>query len=565
MCGIYGILGSVRTEEIIEKLKKLEYRGYDSCGIAYIYKNRAIINKVVGASKNLVGVVDSRIVDNAIGHTRWATHGRVTPLNAHPHSTYNKRYILVHNGVIENYQELIHQFALSMATETDTEVLVHLLDIFSTKLSTLDCIKKVMSLIEGNYAVVFIDKKNPKRLYFMKNKSPLLIAKTDKLIEISSDQNAFESYSNVTILNDFDYGYLEKDDIHIISQMNVMHDTFFRTPDQQVEKVSDYYMYDEIKYQGTMIKRIVSQYPQIQTKDFFSRLCEAEEIVFIGAGSSYYAACYLAPLYEKRLKKRCFCLIASEVENFMFLSDKTVCIFLSQSGETADLIKAMNDVKQRKYFVIAMCNHLHSTLCYQSDMVFPLLAGPEIAVASTKAFTAMLVVGELLINKEEKLKSFERIGDDFDRIISNLLPIKDLAKNISGFEKVFFLARGQCHPLALEAALKLREISYKSSFAFYSGELKHGSIALIDDKTIIIGFLSRFEDERFIISNLEETKSRGGTTILVSTYFEKSDFLLPQGELSMVFFLQFLAFYTALELKQNIDQPRNLAKSVTVY
>ncbi len=564
MCGIYGIVGESSTQKMIRKLKSLEYRGYDSCGIAYWQNQEVFVKKAVGNTGCLENKVKDEPIFLGIGHTRWATHGAVTETNAHPHTSSAQRFFIVHNGVIENYRKLKEAYGISCLSETDSEVVVHLLDHLIRNHSMLDAMKQLTALLKGNYAIVILDKEFPTRLYFMKNKSPLLIGDSENGLEISSDQNSFGKNTWVTLLNDLDYGYIEKRQIFYFSS-GKKREQFFKTQENIVLKKNNHFMLDEILYQKQMMTQIAERYRKLSVTEIEKLFADCEEIVFVGAGSSYYAGRYLKAVYENKLRKRCFAITASEIESFLILNPKTVFLFLSQSGETADLLKAMDYLKQRKHPVIALCNNVHSSVCYQSDYIFPLCAGPEIAVASTKAFMAMLYVGEILVDKTVQISR----APIYEKAIQNALnqeeTIRQIAKEISRYKKVFFLAKEENYFIALEGALKLREVSYLPAFAFYSGELKHGSIALIDEETYCLGLLTRKDDERYIQSNLEEIRSRRGKTLLVSTCSDQADILLSDSVYGLIVFLQLLAYHTALVLHRNIDQPRNLAKSVTVY
>lgn len=563
MCGIYGVIGKTSTGQVIEKLKSLEYRGYDSCGMAYDYNNQVFLDKTVGNTDRLRKLVPYRNIECGIGHTRWATHGSVTPINAHPHTSVCRRFYLVHNGVLENYRELIRQYQLVCQSDTDTEVIVQLLDLLMKKYSKVtDLFKELIGLLKGSFAIAFIDKENPQTIYFYKNKSPLLIGKLGSKFEISSDQNVFEEGTNVMILNDGDYGFIGPKGLVLLPLLQ-KHQSFIKASAPVCCKKTDHYMLDEIYYQKEMIQTIEQAYRSIDVREFQVLCNQCDEIVFVGAGSSYYAGLYLKKCYERLLDKRCSAVIASEIESFSIVKD-ALFVLISQSGETADLIRALSHLKNKKQKTIALCNQIHSSIGYACDLVFPLFAGTEVAVASTKAFMAMILVGKLLIAGDE-IGLFSVKKRYIEKVLEKENEIRQLAKAVSKAEKVFFLGKGLYYPIALEGALKLREISYLSAFAFYSGELKHGSIALVDQTTVCIGLLHTLEHENFIKSNLEETRSRGALTYLISNVDETADLILPDAEVSFTVFVQLLAYYTALELNRNIDQPRNLAKSVTVY
>ncbi|MGM9969895.1 MAG: glutamine--fructose-6-phosphate transaminase (isomerizing) [Anaeroplasma sp.] len=564
MCGIYGIVGKTTTTELLNKLELLEYRGYDSCGIAYLFKNRLFINKSIGNINKLRKEVYNHNIEMAIGHTRWATHGIVNTVNAHPHTSDKKRFYVVHNGMIDNYKEIIEKYKINTKTETDTEIIPYLLDYLTEKNRVVDALHELQRIIVGSYAIVVFDRLNNDCIYFLKNKSPLLLAINKASVVLSSDQIAFEDESNVTILNDYDYGYINKGSYRIFSnKVNERWNTFYKNDSYIINKKTEHYMLDEILYQDKMIEIITSNYNKININTFNDLLDKNKEIVFVGAGSSYYASMILSSYYERKLKKRCYAIIASEIMSFNILYENTLFIFLSQSGETADLCIALNILKQKKYEVISLCNNVNSTLGYNSDYIFPLFAKKEISVASTKALTSMIYVGRLLINKTMLDESYKLIND-IRKVFEKRNDIMLVGQKIAISNCIFFIGKNIDYPIALEASLKLREISYIHSFAFPAGELKHGSIALIDNKSSAIAIVSKKEDINLVKNNLEEVKSRGGNVYLLSNCYKDADFYIEGDIICLIIFLQLLAYYTALSLKRNIDQPRNLAKSVTV-
>lgn len=565
MCGIYGIVGKTNTYEIINSLEKLEYRGYDSCGIAYINNQKIFVNKAIGNTKNLKDEIDYRDIDIAIGHTRWATHGEININNAHPHTSVHNRFFIVHNGMIDNYLELKEKYNFNFLTNTDTEVIVHLLDMYNKKYDILSSILKLKEEIKGSYAIVFIDKYNKDKIFFLKNKSPLLLAEDSNNFILSSDQNVFNAKMNVTILNDGNYGYITSKTKNIFSDnINERWNTFLKESTNEYNKVNKHYMLDEIEYEPQMIKNIAYCYSKINTQNFCNEVKNSNEIIFVGAGSSHYAGCILKNIYEKTLHKRCYSIVASELEYFQFLNKNTLIVFLSQSGETADLCYNIDYLKDKGFKIISLCNNVNSTLGYKSDMIFPLLANKEISVASTKAFTAMLYVGLILLDKEYYINRSEYIYNSLLKALINTNKISAICNDISSCNNTFYLGKDIDYSIALEASLKLREITYISSFAFYFGELKHGSIALIDNNTVSIGILTNENQNKSIHSSLEEIKSRGGKTYLISNIDKSADIYVEGDILCVIMTVQLIAYNTALMMNKNVDQPRNLAKSVTV-
>lgn len=554
MCGIYGIVGETTTNNVIESLKRLEYRGYDSCGIVYNDKSLYTMIKTIGNISNLKGKIISQKINVAIGHTRWATHGDVSIKNSHPHTSINKRFYIVHNGVIDNYKDLIKKYNFKVKTETDSEVIVHLLDVLSKKYNLIECLKKIEDLLIGSYAIVILDTKTS-NLYFIKNESPLLLGIGNNKIVIASDQIAFEPKMNVTILNDYNYGYIDDNNYQIYSSNNYEKwNTFYKIENKDYCKKTDYYMLDEILEQPNVIKIISKEYNNISLDMITNEIINSKEIVFIGAGSSGYAARLLKFFYERELSKRCYSIIASEIDNFLILNKNTLFIFLSQSGETADLCFSLKKLKQEHYKVITLCNNINSTLGYKSDMVLPLFAGEEISVASTKAFLAMIYVGLIVLDKNKYLSYSISIFNDIEYALSSFNTFTNIVLNLCKAKNVFYIGKGIDYILALEGALKIREIAYINSYAFESGELKHGSIALIDENSVCIAINSNPDTYFSVMNNLSEVKTRGAK---VYSLIEDSIFkIIPK--------LQILAFLTAKALNRNIDQPKNLAKSVTV-
>ncbi len=562
MCGIYGFIGKGNTDEFIKKLSLLEYRGYDSCGIAYEYKNHIFMIKTIGNTSNLKKNTKLSNFDVAIGHTRWATHGVITPVNAHPFTSTKGRFYCVHNGVIDNYLELKSKYNIKTNSDTDSSIVPYLLDIYF-KDNVIDALKILINELKGTFAIVILDKYNSNKLYFLKNKSPLLINKANDGISISSDQISFKNDSSVIVLNDYDYGYIDNESYYITNDRNnIERITFVKNDSLKINKQSNHYMLDEIYYQKELPYIINTKYKNIHLDFFKSELFNSKEIVFVGSGSSYYAASILAYQYEHKLHKRCYSVIASEITNFMF-NPETMVILLSQSGETMDLCLGLDYIKRNNLKIFSLCNVLHSTLGYQSDYVFPLSVGREISVASTKAFMAMLYVGRgLLIN--DYFSNYQFIQKSIENALGLESKIKDLVTDISKSNIIFYIGSGIDYIYSLEGSLKLKEVSYLHSFSINSGELKHGSLALVDSNTYCIAILSQANLYNSITSSLSEVRSRGGKTLLISNVAKASDLYVEGDSLALIVIMQLISYYTALKLNRSIDQPRNLAKSVTV-
>ena len=520
------------------------------------------MTKTIGNTSNLKKNVKKSSLDIAIGHTRWATHGVITPINAHPFTSYNKRFYCVHNGVIENYLDLKAKYNIKPISDTDSSIIPYLLDIYFND-NIIESLKKLLEDLKGTFAIVILDKYNPDKLYFLKNKSPLLINKSNDDISLSSDQIVFNNDSKVIVLNDYDYGYIDKSNYYIFNDISKNDRMNFLKNDLiKINKISKHYMLDEIYFQKHLPNIISTKYKSIHLDFFKSELFNCKEIVFIGSGSSYYAASILAYEYEHRLHKRCYSIIASEISNFIFNS-KTMVILISQSGETMDLCSSIDYIKSNNLKIYSLCNVLHSTLGYQSDYVFPLSVGREISVASTKAFMAMLYVGRgLLIN--DYFNNYKTIQASIEKALSLESKIKELSIDISKSNIIFYIGSGIDYIYSLEGSLKLKEVSYLHSFSINSGELKHGSLALVDSNTYCIAILSQLKYYNSINSSLSEVKSRGSKTLLISNVAKDADLYIDGDSLSLIVIMQLISYYTALKLNRPIDQPRNLAKSVTV-
>lgn len=563
MCGIYGYIGNTTINNFVDKLSLLEYRGYDSCGIAYNYNNHIILIRTKGNTNNLKRIINNNTIQIGIGHTRWATHGKISPINAHPHTSRNNRFYCVHNGVIENYQELKDKYNIQTISESDSAIIPVILDFLINKYSIIDSLKILIKEFVGTYAIAIIDRYNPEALYFIKNKSPLLISKSDNNISISSDQISFNDGEKIIVLNDLDYGSISKKEIIINNYLSDNERvTFIKNESQLCKRNEAYYMLDEIYFEKKLPSIISEKYKRIHLDEYKMTITTSKELVFIGSGSSYYAASILAYEYEKKLNKRCFSLIASEVKNFN-ISNNSMFITLSQSGETMDLCDAIDYLKSKNQRIISICNIVHSTIGFKSDCVYPLSVGREISVASTKAFMAMLYVGRGLLDN-----SYFDNSIYISHSIKNALLLEpkiiDISKRISSSNFIFYVGSGIDYLYSLEASLKLREISYLHSLSIQTGELKHGSLALVDFNTYCIGILSSLDSKARLESSLSEVSSRGGKTIIISNVYNKADLFYEGDSLGLIVIIQLIAFHTARLLNRTIDQPRNLAKSVTV-
>lgn len=598
MCGIVGIIGKKNVQEgLINGLERLEYRGYDSAGIFLLNKEASEYElvKEAGRIKGLKTKVDFDFpADLGIGHTRWATHGPATIENAHPHLSPNGRYALVHNGVIENYKELRKEYLKEthFRSNTDTEIIVALIEYFAetNTLSTQAAFQKVLSLIEGSYAFGLIDKQNPDILYAAKNKSPLLVGKGDGFNTISSDAMATIDLTREYIeLKDKEIIVLHKDSVKItdLNGTPVHRDSFMADIDTNDLGRGTYphYMIKEIDEQPTVIRRLIQKYQneagtfsvEVGLKD---TLQNSDRIYIIACGTSYHAGWIGKNLFEKNISVATEVHLASEFAyNPPLLSEKPFFIFLSQSGETADSRQALVVVNELGHPSLTITNVKGSTLSRESSYTMLLYAGPEIAVASTKAYTAQITVMAILaaaVSRNNKLN----LAHELSLVATNMETIlaeKDLVKswvddNLLETPNAFYIGRFLDYYVAMEAALKLKEISYIQTEAFAAGELKHGTIALIEEETPVIAIISQDKVDKHTRSNLEEVKARGAKTCVISTQnlAQQSDqFILPKTHtqltpLVVAVVIQLIAYYTSLGRGLDVDKPRNLAKSVTV-
>lgn len=601
MCGIVGYVGKNEAVDIlISGLEKLEYRGYDSAGVYINNNEQGYLMKEVGRVSKLKDKVQSlgyKVEGHSgIGHTRWATHGGVTEANAHPHVSDNQRFYLVHNGVIENYKNLSETYLkdISLKSQTDTEVAVQLIQYFVEKenMSTLDALKKMIAQLENTsaYAFLLIDNENPDVLYAAKKRSPLLIGVGDAENVVTSDAAALLNVTNKFIdLMDDEIAVISADTVHIFDQNNV---EIVREPfeleiseDDTDKGVYPFYMLKEIDEQAIVTRKLEQYYYTadgvIQNIDpkLIESLKQADRIYIVAAGTSYHAGLVGAQYFEKWAGIPTEVHISSEFAyNMPLLSEKPFFIFLSQSGETADSREVLQIVSQMNYPTLTISNVINSTLIREADFGLPLMAGPEIAVASTKAYTAQILVQAILVDSFNKLdfnlrEELTIIANNIQSIVDQKEVFENIAKNaLTDKHSAFYIGRGLDAFVALEAALKLKEISYIQTEGFAAGELKHGTISLIENGTPVFALITQSKTAGLVRSNIEETIARGANAVIISTEgLNKADdaFVLPKtNELLMpilsVIPTQLIAYYASLQLGLDVDKPRNLAKSVTV-
>lgn len=595
MCGIVGYVGDgIVEKELIEKLKKLEYRGYDSSGILTVTKSKFEVTKCVGKIENLIETV-SHYSNSCcgIGHTRWATHGKVSVNNAHPHISSTKLYGIVHNGIIENYSHLKqeHLGNYNFYSETDTEVIANLLEYNHKKSQITDEVDVMNNIIDtckmlkGSYALCICCSQFNNTVFIAKNKSPLFVTTNEKESIIASDISCFDDkFNSFYELKDGEFAIINNNQCRFFNSnkkpVSKKPKILSKTSLISIKDNNKSYMLNEIYEIPKVLENIIHQY---KNGKYFEKINKNfNKILFIGCGTAFHA-CLIGEKYIN-----CFSdiethsHIASEFNYEKKHIDKnTLCIFVSQSGETFDTLTAMKYAKSKHAITVALTNVEHSTLARQSKYVLPTFAGPEIAVASTKAYNAQLLILYLLANYfftnnyDYAIKSTQKHIKKVDiKKLSQIIHLKDV---ITNSKNIFMLGKNFDYITSKEATLKIKEITYLSVEAHPTGELKHGYIALIDTKSVVIIFNTSDKMLPRSLLACSEIKARGGTTILISTSSSKKSSLtnvdhlvkLPKTTdlLSPIFSiipLQLLAEKISRSLGINPDKPKNLAKSVTV-
>ncbi|MCI8569681.1 MAG: glutamine--fructose-6-phosphate transaminase (isomerizing) [Bacilli bacterium] len=587
MCGIIGYIGKKSLEKVlIEGLKNLEYRGYDSSGIALQNFNDVQIIKSTGKIKELekklqeINLINSNI---GIAHTRWATHGNPNIENAHPHQVGN--ITLVHNGIIENANELRQKLTkegVKFKSQTDTEVLCALIN-FYYKNDISSAIKKALKEVKGSYALAILVKKD-ESIYAIKKDSPLIVGIDKDGYFIASDISAIIKYTNkYIVLEENELVKLSQND-YVITKNNKIIKKSIQSTEIDFESITKsnykHYMLKEIMEEEILLEKTFNIY---NDKDSLIDISKYEEIHIIGCGSAMYAGMVGKTLLEEKSNIRCYVECASEYRyKKIFYDRKTLVILISQSGETADTIAAMRKAKENKIDTLAIVNVKTSTIARESDYKIFIEAGKEIAVATTKAYLLQVTIFSLLayfssinkhILKEINLKEEEKnILRHLKNILEQRKKYYEIAKKIFQEEDIYFIGRGIDYSLCLEGSLKLKEISYIHSEAYQAGELKHGTIALINKNTPVIAIISDQNIADKTLSNIEEVKSRGANVIIISTKKisnsennivvpKISDFFQP---ILIIPILQLIAYEVANLRNCDIDKPKNLAKSVTV-
>ena len=587
MCGIASYAGDKNViKTIMTGLKSLEYRGYDSSGIAYMKNGKINIIKKEGPIKNLDKILDYDDEANiGISHTRWATHGGATDINAHPHR--QGKITLVHNGIIENYNEFREELiekGYVFNTETDTEVAAGIIDdLYNEEGDMLKALNKATYVLKGSYAFNIINDDYPDTIFGIRKDSPLIVGTSNEGNILASDIPAIIHVTNkYIILNNYDIVVLTKDNIKYYDRdLNEIHKDIkiFNGDSEEISKNGyDHYMLKEINEEGEVVKRILSLYTKDNKVGDIFNIKKYKSIDIVACGSAAFAG-YIGKYYiEKYANIRTNVHYASEYRYQKNFFDKdTLVILISQSGETADTLAAMKLANEHDIDTLSIVNRRDSSIARESKYVIYTPAGIEIAVATTKAYLAQVIILILLAIKnssmeEEGIRELKLLPNIITKYINDF-NYKEIAKLVSDKKNVFYLGRGIDYYLALEGSLKLKEISYIHSEAFPAGELKHGSISLIDENFGVIAIVLDKSISDKTISNLKEVSSRGAEVIAI-TNIDKDDFsthkiLLDNHSefltpLTAIIPMQLLAYNTALIKGYDIDKPRNLAKSVTV-
>ena len=614
MCGIIGYIGDRKASEVlISGLSHLEYRGYDSSGVALMRGSDVQIFKAQGKLKNLIEILKDKqdICNNAhigIGHIRWATHGLPTTINAHPHTCDCKNLTLVHNGIIENYQELkeeLTKLGCHFVSQTDTEVAAHLIahEYGKTK-NLLKAMQSAVKKIKGAFAFCAIHKNEPDRIVVAKRNAPLVIGVGQDENFIASDIPAIIEYTKKAIyLSDGQVGVVKKNSIEIYDENDLITQNKIENLPFEAIAISKmgykHFMLKEIHEQSDVVRnvlsgKLLSHDDKIQLNEFKltpEKIKKIQRVQIVACGTSLHAGMVGKYIIEK------YAGIPTDVEpssEYIYretiADENTLVIGISQSGETADTITAIKQVKEKNSHIIIITNRADSTMARLADSLLPVSAGIEVSVAATKSYMAQLISLYMLAIYLMEQKGVTKYNDEIinlkqelielpnkiEAMLENTDDVKALAKKYSSYKDFIFIARGINFPSALEGALKLKEISYINATGYGAGELKHGPIAMLDENMPVLAILNRGIVYDKVLSNCEEARARQAKLIGVADYIAEKDkdlfddlIIIPSVSDTLspalnIIILQLLAYYIAEYLGKDVDQPRNLAKSVTV-
>ena len=602
MCGIVGVVGNRNATDILmQGLEKLEYRGYDSAGIFVTTGKTSSLIKSVGRIADLHAKIGIDVAGTTgIGHTRWATHGKPSENNAHPHTSQTGRFVLVHNGVIENYLDIKNTYLAGhdFKGQTDTEIAVHLIGKFAEEegLSLLEAFKKALHIIRGSYAFALVDSEDADVIYVAKNKSPLLVGLGEGYNMVCSDAMAMiRETSQFMEIHDQELVIVRKDSVEVQDYDGHTLERESYTAELDLSDIGKgtypYYMLKEIDEQPTVMRKLISAYTDDKGQvsvdaDIVKAVQEADRLYILAAGTSYHAGYASKRMLEELTDTPVELGIASEWGYAMpLLSKKPLFIFISQSGETADSRQVLVKANQMGIPSLTVTNVPGSTLSREANHTMLLHAGPEIAVASTKAYTAQIATLAFLAKAVGDANASEKAAD-FDLVhelslvaqsIESTLSEKELIDNkvrglLETTRNAFYIGRGQDYYVAMEASLKLKEISYIQCEGFAAGELKHGTISLIEDGTPVLALLSDEVLASHTRGNISEVVARGAKVLTIAeenVAKEGDDIVLNQvhpylSPISMVVPTQLIAYFATLHRGLDVDKPRNLAKSVTV-
>jgi len=606
MCGIVGYIGHKEaTPVLVAGLKKLEYRGYDSAGIAVLSNQKTNIIKTKGRMADLEKKFEGKIPKGnvGIGHTRWATHGAPSDVNSHPHASNSGKIAVVHNGIIENYLDLkkmLTEKGYKFVSETDTEVIAHLAEMYDNG-DLVDTLIKVVKDLRGSFAIGMVHQDHPDEFVAVRKDSPLIVGVGDKENFIASDIPAILEYTrNIYLLNDLEVVHLTADKVGImdLDKKAIEKNIFEVKWDVEAAEKNGYehFMLKEIHEQPKAVHNTIA--PRIVGNDIVfdkfsideNSLKDISRIFIVACGTAYHAGMVGKYLIENFARIPVEVDIASEFRYRNPIVDKnTLVIIVSQSGETADTLAALRESKKKGAKILGIVNVVGSSIAREADDVIYTWAGPEIAVASTKAYTTQLATMYLLAIKfglltknlpvsraRNLIKELQEVPAKIDSLIGGLKEIETMARRHHCEKDIFYLGRGLDYMVALEGSLKLKEISYIHSEAYAAGELKHGTIALIEHGTVVFALATQDELFEKMLSNIKEVKARGATVIAIAKegnekIKEVSDevFYIPNisdalTSILTVIPLQMFAYYCAVDKGCDVDKPRNLAKSVTV-
>ncbi|MBE7074123.1 MAG: glutamine--fructose-6-phosphate transaminase (isomerizing) [Clostridiales bacterium] len=611
MCGVYGYIGNNAIEKTLKGISRLEYRGYDSAGIAFLNKNKNLQIRDEKLNKN-IKIYDKNIVcikqtgeikelmkvmagveaesEIAVCHTRWVTHGKVSIENSHPHISKNGKWTLVHNGIIQNYIDLKSSFNDSdFVSQTDTEVVVHLLEKMDNG-NPLETLRNVCELLEGSYALAVICSDWPNEIFVAKKESPVVVGCGEGFGVVCSDLNSIEECEKIFILDEENLAVVGRNCVEIydykLNKQVKKSINIERENDSFEVENHPHYMCKEINETPKVLLKTIEKYEKID--DFlcvFDKidLKSIDKLLIIGCGTAYHAGKIGGEIIEKECKIKTETMLASEFISKEFLYDqKTLAVFISQSGETADTLKAISRCKENGISTLAITNVKNSTITRVCDYVIYTYAGKEIAVASTKAFNcqvALIYLFSAFLKSVKEGKDYLREeGEQLKKVAekirqtNNDLWCKKIAEKIKNEKSIYMIGRGLDYLLAKESALKLKEISYIHCEAMPAGELKHGTISLIENGSKVFAFCSVDEVAGLMEANIKEVQSRGADVVAISRFgvscgaeCVKVDNLLEKYfPVYAVVYMQKIAYYTSLALGINPDKPRSLAKSVTV-